>query len=365
MLEELAAGAGAAVGGIGGALVNQFFADSNRKKEVKAQKKLMDYSNQLAQQSQVNSASNMAEGYDKAGLSKALLAGGNFSPAIGAAPSAPQKNVEASFPIAESIQLAMMKAQKDNIEAQTAKTEAETQSVENENETYDSTQRWIDGFVQQKYPDIWQKFHDDPNNGSQLVDIGFIRAHKDVYEALVQDATSGKEINEAERDAAVADVQKRDPQFVDAVARLPVGEATRVWTDVVRLQQMTALMEAQEANTDASTIKLQRECQQIFRNMVEQSIENPALATVLGDTPEMVAGTIQKTVGFAADIAKMVFGIKTAKSVAGAAGMAGYVPKASPSTPKHLAPSRAPASKHKRNDSFPKDEDVIDNAGSW
>lgn len=125
-LKTLASSAGA---GLATAGVNQLFANFNRSKDVAAQKELQEHSQALAQLAQRDSAANLAEGYRKAGLSTALLAGSNFSPAIGSVPGTPQKNVSVGFPITEMAQLGLISAQKANLEAETEAKQIQNQRM--------------------------------------------------------------------------------------------------------------------------------------------------------------------------------------------------------------------------------------------
>ncbi|CAJ0596481.1 unnamed protein product, partial [Cylicocyclus nassatus] len=78
----LATLAGAGIGAAGTAISNQ--------QNMENQRKLMNKANKQAQQNQRNAYVNQADGMRRAGISTALLAGGQPQTAVATAPSTPQ-----------------------------------------------------------------------------------------------------------------------------------------------------------------------------------------------------------------------------------------------------------------------------------
>lgn len=110
--------------------VNQVFTNFNRRQDEASAKRLADYNAELAQLAQKNSAKNMVEGYKMAGLNPALVAGANFSPAIGGAPSVSHQSPQISPLDIASLQISDAQSRLANAEAE--KTEVEVQRMRHE-----------------------------------------------------------------------------------------------------------------------------------------------------------------------------------------------------------------------------------------
>lgn len=120
-LGALFAGAGAGLINNG---INRMFASDEQRQYEKNQRANYMYS----QEAQRNSARNMVEGFKMAGLSPALVAGANFSPASMA--STPLQNkagvpVDVASLLSAGKEIEMMDAQKEALKAQASKTQAE------------------------------------------------------------------------------------------------------------------------------------------------------------------------------------------------------------------------------------------------
>lgn len=143
MAGVLATLAGAGVGAVSTALSNQ--------QNMANQRKLMDKANKQAQDNQRNAYVNQVEGMQRAGISTALLAGGQPQTAVGAAPSAPQADYaggmkggsEIAFGAMEAFkQLALMNSEKDLMEANAHNSEANavyTEGAKTENTEVDAS----------------------------------------------------------------------------------------------------------------------------------------------------------------------------------------------------------------------------------
>ena len=95
----------AAMGAAAGQMANTAAQSSMNKAEARAWRGNQGYNYELSQDAQKNAAKNMVEGYKMAGLSPALAAGGNFSPA--SMPSAPMQNKQApQMDLASALQAA-------------------------------------------------------------------------------------------------------------------------------------------------------------------------------------------------------------------------------------------------------------------
>lgn len=105
--------------------VNQVFTDFNRRQDEASAKRLADYNANLAQTAQRNSAKNMVEGYKMAGLNPALVAGSNFSAAIGSAPSVSHQSPQMSAPDIAALEMSSAQSRLANAEAAKAEVEAE------------------------------------------------------------------------------------------------------------------------------------------------------------------------------------------------------------------------------------------------
>lgn len=310
-LKSLAQGAGV---GLATAGVNQLFANYNRNQEMKNQKELMKLSNTLAQDAQKNAAANMAEGYKKAGLSTALLAGGNFSPAIGQSPSSPQKNVQAGLPVTEMIQLGLMNAQKQNIEADTnlKNVEADNQGEDSagkaiENQRKASADAFFDDFMKKNNPSMyaeWEKQHP-----GQMMNLGFLNGRNMILDNLLRESDTDTRLSQNELTQMVTNIQKRSPRLYNAIASMPKAQQDSIYGNLARLNMLNQLTKADIGLTNEKTEEVRQAVEKLKVDTVEKLVNNPDAALYLGDDRAAVIGYFDEFLGFAGDAGKEVVGL--------------------------------------------------------
>lgn len=272
-LEALASSAGAGVATAG---VNQLFANYNRSKDMAAQKDLQENAQRLATQAQRDSAANMKEAFQKAGLSTALLSNANFTPAIGSAPSAPQKNVTVGMPVSEFVQLGLMNAQKENIEAQTDRLEADTEKLNSENlklnRDLDKVRQHDSAVLNEykkQYPKEWAEivkrdFEGDEEKAAAAATSGYL-------EGKLAGSDSLTKIKENLVREKVADIAKH-PEIVKATANMPVYQKQKIQQEYELMAQQidesisrAGLLDSQKDLTDEEVKKVGKEIDKIVK----------------------------------------------------------------------------------------------------
>lgn len=176
-----AAVAGATVAGaanVSGGLISGYL-------NKKYSEELAEQSYQLGQKAQVNAASNTVSGFQRAGLSPALAANGNFSPAAGI--SGPMGNTDAK-PNVDLAQAVSIDKQNELLDAQIANVNAQTQAVNNQNKAWSDedqavgeyakvmASKWQNTTWYDKLLPETQQTIDNIATGSEKLTIGRMRA---------------------------------------------------------------------------------------------------------------------------------------------------------------------------------------------
>lgn len=277
-----------------------------------------EYNYQKAQELQRNAAANQAEGLRKAGISLATMNGGNFQ----AAPSqsAPlqskgvsQSKVDVMGDAIAAAQLENLESQRKLTDAQTVKTQSETKGLDNANDLFGEKKHWIDGFVKLKFPAIWNKFQNE--FPGEAIGLGFLEAHREVLDQYKKEVLDGKDISEANRDRFLADMQTNSPAWYNSVVRLPAAQRDNLIADTAHLEQLNNLVQHQIPLTDAETLKLTADIQQINMNIQSMIINHPMLAAYLGDYKAMALGMLGKLGDTAQGATESLIGAKNRKTV--------------------------------------------------
>lgn len=117
--------------------LNRDNAREEQKRQHRYNKEMMGLSYMYGQAEQKNSALNTKEGYKDAGLSPALAAAGSFAPASGPSPltstPSPNRYPDMNSGIAAMFQLQNMKAQTDNLNADTKSKEIKNEQEQDAN----------------------------------------------------------------------------------------------------------------------------------------------------------------------------------------------------------------------------------------
>lgn len=163
-----------AAGTFAAGAMNQHYAEQNAEQSYR-----------LGQKAQINAAGNMVEGFKRAGLSPALVAGANFSAAGGISGQggntpAPQS---ADFSLA-----ANMQKQNELVDAQIRNVDAQTQAINNQNKAFSDedtmvaeyakvmAERWKTSDWYDKLPEDTRNTIDAVATGEHSMSIGGMRA---------------------------------------------------------------------------------------------------------------------------------------------------------------------------------------------
>lgn len=306
--------------------VNQAFADYNRRQNYKMWERANDKTFAQSQQAQKDAASNMVEGYRKAGLNPAALQGTAFAAATSQGAPMPSNDVSVSQSVlgrmTEKAQLAniyaqndLIKAQADNLRAGTRKTGAEADTIEfkykNDVDYRSMLTSWVQGAYGDEYNEWRDKHPDLVADGEHMNGMAFLLFHQNALDSLLRDTERDVKFDEADFNAIVADMRKQDKHVANAVAQLAADQRNELYGRLKNLAIMDNLLEASRDETIAKTgeigekVKnLQAEREKLATETANMLVDSPALAAYKGDKKAAALGSINSTVKFFGGVAK-------------------------------------------------------------
>lgn len=263
-----------------------------------------------AQAAERNSAQNRVAGAKMAGLSPALMNGGNFTPV--STPTAPMlaSNIDvaagAGAGLAAAQQSELIEAQKENIQAQTNKLESETDDTNIDVQRKKSADEWTARFLKNVYPKDYATFKKEHPN--EEPDISYFTARKGFVDALVRDSEANMQISQNKFDEYVADLKRADSEIAMAVAELPLNAQMELFSRVDHLNALVQLTNAKTDLTEDERKKITAEISNLTARTADVLTENPAAAKLIGNNKAALYGSIQKVVGLGVDVVKVAAG---------------------------------------------------------
>lgn len=315
----------AAMGAAAGQMANTAAQSSMNKAESREWRKNQGYNFELSQEAQRNAARNMVEGYKMAGLSPALAAGGNFSPA--SMPSAPMQNKQApQMDLASAVQAAkaaeLSDAQQANLGEQTRSLKIENDRREQEDSNYNTImvntiEKWRDALPKDH---SLRSVYDDILAEPDKFNKGSFNALKDAtdFSAFVREAVARAE--GANLRALIARKQSEDGIYKQ-LAQMPDAELQALYKEAALKVALAKNAEAQAKSEGEHLKKLQKEQSKLeaeaaniaedtrrmrfgkYGNMYDHGDYGAAMAEIVGETAETTAKTAgEETVKLGADV---------------------------------------------------------------
>lgn len=303
-VELMLAGAGAGMVNNGMQAMFQDRADSNwRENQAFAQK--------LAQDAQRDSMANLIEGAKKAGISPAVVANGNFSPAVAGSAPMQQRN---AVPLDMA---SMFQAQKagEVADAQVENLKEEARMKRIENDRKDSEDLVLDSGAQKYLEQIRDSYPKDSytyqvyDEVAKTPKLFFTRG---AYDALKDVADFDALLSEIDTRKSTARLQnlinnaKVDSKAYRALASMPEAELQLVYKDVVLKQALAvnayeqsktegdkrAELQKRQAYLESEAKKVDEEARRIrygkYGNMWERGDLTEAVAEIAGNTAEVL-----------------------------------------------------------------------------
>ena len=309
----------------GAQMANIAAQNSMSKTESEEWRKNQGYNFELSQQAQRNAAKNMVEGYKMAGLSPALAAGGNFSPAsMPSAPmqqkQAPQMDLVSAVQAAKAVELA--DAQENNLAEQTRSLKIENDRKQQQDSNYNAImtntiEKWRDALPEGDYMrDVYDDILREPDQFNK----GSFDSLKDAtdFSAFVREAVARAE--GANVRAMVARYQAKGGVYKD-LATMPNAELNALYKEAALKVALTKNAEAQ-AKTEGEKLKeLQAQQKKLaaeaaniaedtrrmrfgkYGNMYDHGDYSAAMAEIVGGAAETTAKTAgEETVKLGTDV---------------------------------------------------------------
>lgn len=256
--------------------------------------KLTKLSYDLAQKSQRDSALNVRKGLEQAGLSPALMANGNFSPAqgslgSGSGASAPMPRFDLGNALMQGAQIENIRAQNDVLKADAKSKEVDSELKQQELENVQSRDSTIDLRVR----NYAQSMIDDPDVSES--DKATWQVVLDISRSFNKGSLDGirefRNLQTENSDASLKLVQNKVMQevyalqdengFAQYIADLPrveraktISEIGKIFHEVIKLGVDTELSEAQKAKIGAEIEKLMRESNLTYHKDWASMIQN-------------------------------------------------------------------------------------------
>lgn len=304
---------GALAAGAGASLVTNGIQAMFANDEQKAYERNMRQNYKYGQMSQVNSARNMVEGYKLAGLSPALAAGANFSPAP--MQSAPLQNksampIDVAGALRAGKELELADSQKFNLDEQTRqlkiKNDREQQADANYNSMMVNTvERWMKQSQDPVLRSVYQDLLENPEQWNK----GTFDALRDITDFSAFIKESYARASEADIKRLVADMQRMGGVY-KAMAQMPAEELQLLYKEAnlkralamnayaqaktqgeeqKRLQKEQTLLEEKARNVAEETRKMRFGK---YGNMYDHGDYSAAMAEILGNAAEHTAKVV-------------------------------------------------------------------------